>query len=229
MMWDDRIMIRNDRPGSTWITSWSREACDGRVATLPDVPKTTIGALTASGMSRWEAIATLFDLDRDMAMFIGLETLSAIADAGYGDTVLVVKACDYVAAANQEAADALLRGWVARGRIKDDLDAHGREWLTGLPDGTMVGGKLDLEGCPGVLSLPEGLQVGTVLRLRGSGVIALPRGLKVGRHLDLTGCRAWDGTIPEDTSVGSSVRTDAHPDEGIMLSAWRKLHPDGER
>jgi hypothetical protein len=71
------------------------------------------------------------------------------------------------------------------------LDLQGCTALQSLPDGLVVGGWLDLHGCTALQSLPNGLFVGGWLYLRGCTALqSLPDGLVVGGWLDLQGCTA---------------------------------------
>jgi hypothetical protein len=76
----------------------------------------------------------------------------------------------------------------------------------------------------------ERVALATDLWLDGrSWVTVLPEGLKVSGHLFMGGCACWDGNIPEGVVVDGCVFTDAHPDPGVRLQDWRRLHPHGEK
>jgi hypothetical protein len=151
-----------------------------------------------------------------------------------------------VAAKLPEAALEGFHHWLGRNPLAGDLDLTGRSWITALPTGLTVGGKLILWGTL-VARLPILLKVGGDLSLEGawvrelspglrvggnaflahSQIAALPGRLIVGGDLDMEGCHVWNGRIPQDARVGGRVYTDRHPG-GVALDAWRHLHPRGE-
>jgi hypothetical protein len=112
-------------------------------------------------------------------------------------------------------------------RVGYDLDLDGCRRLTTLPEGLHVGGILKLHQCDAITRLADGLSA-SQLDLGWTKITTLPRRLVVHDRLYLTSCSTWDGCIPEDAYVGNELSTAAHP-MGIKLSAWRHLHPHGER
>jgi hypothetical protein len=103
------------------------------------------------------------------------------------------------------------------------------KFLRSVRGNVMIGTNLSLNECERLESLPDGMDVGGYLLMDGCrSLVSLPRGLKVGASLFLMRCPAWDGKIPQDASIREHIYTDGHPD-GIRLSEWHRLHPDGER
>jgi hypothetical protein len=144
-------------------------------------------------------------------------------------TALATAFLDDVACGDADLAQWGLARWLEgrNRRVGADLDLQGRAWVTALPLGLVVEGRLWLQdGC--LAGLPGGLQVKGDLWLMDTPLAVLPDDLKVGGRLDMGGCRSWDGRIPRDAKVKGRVFTDAHRN-GIPLKEWHRLHPHGER
>jgi len=76
-----------------------------------------------------------------------------------------------------------------KGKIetKESLDIRKRTEITRLPEGLMVGGGLNLDGCTEITELPKGMMVRWSLCLRDCiALTRLPADLEVGGNLDLT-------------------------------------------
>jgi hypothetical protein len=117
--------------------------------------------------------------------------------------------------------------------------------VANLPAG-LEAGRLLLLDTP-IATLPSDLKVGIDLYLSNTQIRALPDGLKLRGHLELCntplrtlpagleaftlglkGCAGWDGRIPADARIIYRIDTDRFP-EGILLDAWRRQCPQGER
>jgi hypothetical protein len=220
----------------------------GVVAATPSEAQASLTALLATGLRRWDAMLALVEAGVEPGLFPELAGLTAEnlkIMAFEGPTVWPDGVLEATARRSSEQANALLGAWLEGATLPRAPRLEYEHWITALPAGVTVGGDLLLKRSgittlsPGlrvegmldlrytqVSELPEGISA-QVLDLGSTRIRSLPRGLRLERALDLTGCRRWDGKIPEDAEVGRMVITDRHP-QGITLEGWRERYPEGE-
>jgi hypothetical protein len=228
-----KVPKRNPAPEAGW-------------APAPEAPNLTLDpahataaldALLATGLSRWDAMVALVAAGVKPAAFPDLRGVPRAALCPFPSLGDALYRFHTLAQKRPEAGNAALNAYLKGVTVADNLRLSNQRWVTALPSGLRVERILDLQGT-GVTALPEGLESGGTLDLRGTPIVSLPAGLAAYRGLLLTGCRAWDGRIPEDlrtqgprpnvATLTWTLHTDAHPD-GLTLPAWRALHPHGER
>jgi hypothetical protein len=172
----------------------------------------TVQALLATGSTPWEAALTLVNAGLSLPASLGFDGVPSEALRHHPTVSDAMEAFGQIAmAGNPIGANAAFNAYLA-GRKAGDA-----EFPAICYRGQALG--------PWITSLPDGLEVMGDLALYGSRIAHLPQGLRVGGNLDLTGCGAWNRTIPADTMVGGRVFTGRI---GLRLEAWRKRFPEGE-
>jgi hypothetical protein len=147
-----------------------------------------ITALQATGMTKWEALGAL-------ASALGSSEatpLWATWTQRVSHVEAITKALMEVAREAPEAANTWLNAWLSEHRQLRSLKLEKLDWITSLPDGLRVQGRVHLAHLRNLAALPGDLKVGGQLDINQLPIVALPADLQLGGNVALINCAAVD-------------------------------------